>query len=222
MPSTGLGTSPSVPPSVGGMNESMVTGPKFGSVEGQVLSSSFGDVGPTKENPFQIKTEEESHGIRSTSEIKDGGDVEKTGFRKENQIDLYNLSLEEIVNTQLEILDKNIREFKKSASEIFEQDMKLIEAKKNYMKVLECIEEEEIRMEELSEALDFVEKYMDGLNVGQDTEMSRCCRDFERVSDLFYRKVEGFRDDQDEVMSLVNENYNLVSIIDEKLDKIEE
>ena len=57
------------------------------------------------------------------------------GSIQDNSLNLYNLSFKEIIEKQTAILDDNIKEFEKSAQHVFEQDMKLIAAKTNYISI---------------------------------------------------------------------------------------
>lgn len=140
---------------------------------------------------------------------------------RDKSINLYNLTLQEIIAAQLSILDRNIKQFRKEARTVLEQDMRLIKAKNNYVSILKNIEREEARMNELSEMMDYFEKYLDALPTGRATEMGGCCKEFEDVCDRFYKAVEEMKDDQDEVMSIINTNYELIESIDRKMDSLD-
>jgi len=140
---------------------------------------------------------------------------------KENSINLYNLKLREIIDMYVGMLDKNVKEFKVDAHQVFEQDMKLIRAKNEYITLQKRIDGEGRKMDELLEALEYLEGQLDEMPVGEATEMAKCCEEFETISETIYRKMEELRDDQNEVFDLANENYELIEQIDKKIDSID-
>lgn len=137
---------------------------------------------------------------------------------KENSVNLYNLTLQEILDRHTMILESNIREFEKDAEKIFERDLQLIRNKNNFISIQNKITEENTKLDELDEALDFFEKQLEEVELGDRSEMGRVIEDFEYICDKFYKKVESFKDEQDEVLDLVNENYEIIDSIDKKLE----
>lgn len=160
-------------------------------------------------------------GIASTIGDESANHSSFISSMKDNTVNLYNLKLQEIIDMQVAALDKNTKEFKKVAQAVFERDMKLIKAKNSYLETKAAIEQEEARLDELDEGLECLSRHLDGLPTGAPTEMGRCCDEFESVCDRFYKQLEVLKDDQDEVMDLVNENYMLIEAIDHKLDMLE-
>ncbi|ORD94546.1 hypothetical protein ECANGB1_535 [Enterospora canceri] len=145
------------------------------------------------------------------------------GSIQDNSLNLYNLTLKEILEKQTTILDKNITEFKKSAEQVFEQDMKLIVAKTNYVNIQEKIKKNGTKMDELIEGLDFFSAELDKLDTKEENahENTKIIAEFEGLTDKFYEQVENFYDENGNVMDLINENYELVDKIDAMLDDLE-
>lgn len=141
---------------------------------------------------------------------------------KDNSVNLYNLTLQEIIDMQASTLDRNIKEFRRDAQAVFEQDMRLIRAKNHYVELQKSIERESLRMDELSELIDYLEKHLDSLPVGDETEVGQCVGEFEHIVDRFYDKVQRTKDEQGEVLNILNENYELIEAIDRKLDSLED
>lgn len=140
---------------------------------------------------------------------------------KDNTVSLYNLKLKEIIESQVQELERNIKEFRKTAQDVFEQDMKIIQAKNRYLEIKETIKREESRLMELDEGLECLEKHLDGLPKGTTTEMGRCCEEFESICDKFYARIDSLKDEKGTIMDLINENYGYVDGIDAKLDMLE-
>ncbi|KAI5168482.1 hypothetical protein PAEPH01_0170 [Pancytospora epiphaga] len=140
---------------------------------------------------------------------------------KDHSVNLYNLKLKEIIDMQVEVLDKNIKEFRKDVCDVFERDMQLIKAKNAYVEQQKNIERERAMMDELSGILDHIEGELDKIPAGSETAMGRSVAEFENVCDKFYKVVENLQDEQGEVLEILNENYELISVIDKKLDALE-
>lgn len=139
---------------------------------------------------------------------------------KDNSLNLYNLTLQEIIDRHSAILDANISEFEKDAKSVFERDLKLIRSKNNYLEVQKKIAEENSKLDELSQVLDFFSQRIDEIETGELSDGAKIVNDFEEICAKFYEKIESFKDDQDEVLDLVNENYEIIENIDKKLDLI--
>ncbi|OQS55356.1 hypothetical protein EHP00_1655 [Ecytonucleospora hepatopenaei] len=151
---------------------------------------------------------------------------------QDSSLNLYNLTVKEIIEKQSQILDKNIQEFESSVKDVFEQDMKLIAAKTNYLKVQNKIKVNTTRINELMEGLDFFQKELEKKLEAQEKEMEKVdfessrlqttetLNDFEVVCDNFYEKIENFNDENQGVMDLINENYEYVEKIDALLDNL--
>lgn len=151
---------------------------------------------------------------------------------QDNSLNLYNLTVKEIIEKQTTILNKNIEQFEKSVKHVLEQDMKLIAAKTNYVNVQNKLKMNTNKMNELLEGLDFFEKELtkkldaqekeDG-KLNFDTKKAQTAEvldDFEFICDKFYEKVEGFEDENNGVMDLINENYEYIEKIDALLDSL--
>jgi hypothetical protein len=140
---------------------------------------------------------------------------------KENSVNLYNLTLQEIIDRQATILEENIREFQRDSQRVFDTDMNLIRIKNNYIETQKKIEEEGLKMDNLFEAIEYFDKQLDSLEIKESSDMAKCVGEFEKIADKFYKSVENFKDDQDEVLDIANENYELIDLIDSKLDCLE-
>lgn len=119
------------------------------------------------------------------------------------------------------ILETNVKEFEKDAERVFERDLILIESKNNFAAIQSKISEENTKLDELNEALDFFEKRLTDSGAGNQSEMAKVVAEFEAVCDKFYKKIELFKDDQDEIIDLVNENYEIIDSIDNKLETLQ-
>jgi nuclear pore complex protein Nup62 len=135
------------------------------------------------------------------------------------------MTLGEIILHQTRKLEENIRVFKEKAREIFEQDERIIRAINNYKLIRSKIDDEEKIIAETEDNVEFFENWLMDFQKeipdGEGDELITCIKMFEDVSARFNRAVEGMKDEEDEIMCLVNENYNLISILDEKLDALE-
>lgn len=135
------------------------------------------------------------------------------------------MTLNEIIQQQTRKLEENIKTFKEKAKEVFDQDERIIRALNNYKIIKNKIDEEERIIAETEENVDFFEKWLSEFQKevpdGTGDELLACIRELERVSDRYNKAIEALRDEEDEVMCLVNENYNLICVIDEKLDILE-
>ncbi|KAL6121578.1 hypothetical protein NUSPORA_01480 [Nucleospora cyclopteri] len=202
--------------------------PKTNPFDNSQLNASFTGQKETN-NPFNTQTAGLSNTTQGSTILDDNiahTDSNASGFVssiKDNSINLYNLTLKEIVEKQTAILDKNIKEFKKSAKEVFEQDMRLIRAKNNYIKIQNKIAQEKARMDELLEGLEFFENELDKYDLKEDnkSENAKIVHEFEQLGDKFYEQVENFHDENNGVMDLINENYDLLDQIDGRLDELE-
>ncbi|KAM0679624.1 hypothetical protein GINT2_002256 [Glugoides intestinalis] len=137
---------------------------------------------------------------------------------KDNSINLYNLTLQEVIDRHTAILEINIKDFQKDAQEIFERDLALIKSKNNYIAIKKMIDEENIKLDELGQVLDYFELRLNEIEDAEIHGSARVVNDFEEITDKFYKKIEAFKDEQDEVLDLVNENYELIESIDNRLD----
>ncbi|KAI5149538.1 hypothetical protein ENBRE01_0972 [Enteropsectra breve] len=140
---------------------------------------------------------------------------------KDNSVNLYNLNLKEIVEYQVNLFDMRKREFKKDAQAVFEHDLELIKAKNNCVDIQKQLAEENLRLDELAEAIDYLEKKLEDMPVGEETEISRCCDEFEKICDKYYKSINGLKDDQSEIMKMINENYERMEKCDKLLDSME-
>ncbi|KAI4293165.1 hypothetical protein PAPHI01_2439 [Pancytospora philotis] len=141
---------------------------------------------------------------------------------KDSSVNLYNLTLQEIINMQATTLDRNLKDFKKLAQAVFGYDMELIRAKNDYVRIQRSIEQKKAQLDEVAALLDHLDMHLDTLPIADATDMGRVCRDFEQISDAFAAKVEEAKDEQGKVMDLVNANYELMDIVDKKLDIMQE
>lgn len=137
---------------------------------------------------------------------------------QENTTDLYNSSLQSILDHFTVVLETNIKEFNKDAQKVFDVDSMLVENLNNYILVRDKIAEENKKLDELSEALDFFEKKLEDVKPGSKSKMGTVVTDFETITDKFYKAINSFKDDQDEVLDLVNEIYEIIDHSDKKLD----
>jgi nuclear pore complex protein Nup62 len=135
------------------------------------------------------------------------------------------MTLNEVIQDQTRKLEENIRMFKEKASEVFEQDERIIKAINNYRLIRSKIDNEEKIIAETEENVEFFENWLMEFQKevpdGEGDELMTCIKMFEDVSARFNKAIEGMKDEEDEIMCLVNENYNLISILDEKLDALE-
>jgi len=137
---------------------------------------------------------------------------------KDNSVNLYNLTLQEIIDRHASLLETNIKDFEREAQSIFERDLQLIKNKNSYISIKGKLDEENARLDELNQALDYFEEKLDGIEPGSVSESAKVVEDFEGICDKFYKKIESFKDEQGEVLDLVNENYQIIEAIDKKLD----
>lgn len=179
-------------------------------------------------NPFQstkpFSSTESSKDVQEKVDISSISDSNKYLINsiKDNSVNLYNLTLQEILDRHSIILDSNIKEFDKEAERVFERDLRLIQNKNNFIKIQNKIEEENKKLDELAEAMDFFEERLNNTDHPGKTEMGKVVEDFENICDKFYAKVESLKDIQDDVLDLVNENYELIEQIDRKIDILSE
>lgn len=141
---------------------------------------------------------------------------------KDNSVNLYNLTLQEVIDRHSSILEANIRDFERDAQSIFERDLQLIKNKNSYISIRNKIDEENVRLDELSQVLDYFEERLSSIEDEQGSgcvaDSAKVVEDFEAICDRFYRKIESFKDEQGDVLDLVNENYQIIENIDKKLD----
>lgn len=184
--------------------------------------SQFGQANPITQNNPPAATPLETTVGESKAQATPGDDTANhsnlISSIKENSVNLYNLTLQEILDRHTMILESNIKEFEKDAEGVFERDLQLIRNKNNFISIQNKIAEENTKLDELNEALDFFEKRLEEVELGDQNEMGRVIEDFESICDRFYKKVESFKDEQDEVLDLVNENYEIIDSIDKKLE----
>ncbi|TBU18882.1 hypothetical protein CWI38_0224p0020 [Hamiltosporidium tvaerminnensis] len=137
-------------------------------------------------------------------------------------------TVSEVIEELLQTLEKNIKEFHKKAYEIYLYDEKIIKARNNYCKILDTLEREESRILELEENLDFFEKWISdlesNLNLKENTkdELISNIDEIEKLYEDFNKIVSELKDEDDEVMCLINENHNLVKMLDRKVEEFSE
>ena len=139
---------------------------------------------------------------------------------KDNSLNLYNLTLQEIIDRHTALLDSNIADFERDSKSVFECDLKLIQSKNNYLSIQKKIADENSKLDELSQVLDFFEQRINEIEIGEVSDGGRIVADFEGICTKFYEKISAFKDEQDDVLDLVNENYEIIENIDKKLDLI--
>jgi nuclear pore complex protein Nup62 len=143
----------------------------------------------------------------------------------EKGMSFIQMTLGEIIQQQTRKLEENIKMFKEKAKEVFDQDERIIKALNNYRLIRSNIDEEERAIAETEENVEFFEKWLSEFQEevadGPGDELLECIKEFERICDKYNKTIEMLRDEDDEVMCLVNENYNLINVIDEKLDVLE-
>ncbi|AFN84152.1 hypothetical protein EROM_111710 [Encephalitozoon romaleae SJ-2008] len=143
----------------------------------------------------------------------------------EKGVSFMQMTLGEIIQQQTRKLEENIRVFKEKAKEVFEQDERIIRSLNNYKLIRNRIEEEERVIAETEENVEFFEKWLcnfqEEVPEGSEDELLMCIKEFERVCDKYNKTIETLKDEEDEVMCLVNENYNLITTIEEKLEILE-
>lgn len=194
------------------------------SAQSEALSNStqFGQAAISQSNPSAFQTGTAAGGDKTQAKPENNSSVDSHGSLissiKENSVNLYNLTLQEILDRHTMILENNIKEFEKDAEKVFERDLQLIRNKNNFIAIQKKIAEENTKLDELSEALDFFEKQLEEVELGEQNEMGRVIEDFESICDRFYKKVESFKDEQGEVLDLVNEIYEIIDLTDSKLD----
>lgn len=139
---------------------------------------------------------------------------------KDNSINLYNLTLQEIIDRHSGLLEANIKAFEREAQAIFDIDLQLIKNKNSYILLKNKLDEENTRLDELNQALDYFEERLASIESGNVPESAKVVEDFENICEKFYRKIEAFKDEQGDVLDLVNENYHIIEAIDKKLDML--
>lgn len=172
---------------------------------------------PSSTNPLTGIVEESTSHLKDTVSDTHSSLVDAI---RENTTDLYNSSLQTILDHFSLVLDANIREFNKDAKKVFDIDSILVESLNNYVMIKDKIAEENRKLDELSEALDFFEKKLGDTEVGSKSEMGVAISNFEAITDKYYRTIESFKDDQDEVLDLVNEIYEIIDYSDKKIDSL--
>ncbi|EQB60283.1 nuclear pore complex protein (nucleoporin nup116) [Vairimorpha apis BRL 01] len=147
-------------------------------------------------------------------------------INNKNNTSFVQMTIYDILQEQILILDKQIEDFNKKAKEVFEQDEILRQNLDNYKIICETLTKAETKINELDENVDYFEKILDDFSKSivtndNDDELILCVKAYENVADNFYRCLEDNKDTEDEVISLCKENLNYLSIIDEKLDLYE-
>jgi phage shock protein A len=133
------------------------------------------------------------------------------------------MNLYEIIQKQVHKLEENISEFNDKAREIFLEDEKIMKALNNYKVINQKLDLEEKKISELENSLEKFEKVLEDFSAKvpaseDDDDLMLCVKKFEEVTDLYNKKIESMKDEEDEVLGLVKENFNLCSLIDNKLD----
>ncbi|CAD26092.1 NUCLEAR PORE COMPLEX PROTEIN (NUCLEOPORIN NUP116) [Encephalitozoon cuniculi GB-M1] len=143
----------------------------------------------------------------------------------EKSVSFIQMTLGEIIQQQARKLEENIKVFKEKAREVFEQDERIIRSLNNYKLIRNRIEEEERVIAETEENVEFFERWLcnfqEEVPPSAGDELLTCIKEFERVCDKYNKTIETLKDEEDEVMCLVNENYNLITTIEEKLEILE-
>ncbi len=175
--------------------------------------NNFKNTSNNLENPGEANTGDNQGNVSDQSKL--------VSSIKDDTISLCNLRLHEIIDLQLNTLNKNITEWRKSVQTVLEYDMKLISKKNAYVKLQEKIRNEDKSMDELNELLDYCSEQIGPVDEGKASEIGKCCLLLENISNNFSKTIEACQDDRDEVLDLLTANYELINVIDDKLDSIE-
>ncbi|KAF9762672.1 Nucleoporin [Nosema granulosis] len=206
-------------------NTNTNTTPAFGQASTLNDSTTFGQT----QNPFAPQTPSQpvSNGSIQSTTFKQQtptADSSKTGLDKSSSF--VQMNLYEIIQQQVRKLEDNISDFNTKAREIFIEDEKIMKALNNYKAINTKLENEEMKITELEGRLEAFEKSLEEFSTrvpssGDDDDLLLCIKKFEEISDSYNKSIENIKDEDDEVLGLVKENYNLCSLIDDKLDLFE-
>lgn len=141
------------------------------------------------------------------------------GLLKDVPVSIRQKSFGELLSSLKKQLEDDVREFRKKALETFAYDEKIIKARNNYARILQMVKAETQKLDELEENVDFFLQYVRDMEkpTEGDTSAVNIIREVEKLSDEFNSTLQQIRDEDDEVMALVNENMSLIRMIDERL-----
>ena len=130
-------------------------------------------------------------------------------------------SFGELISFLKKQLEENVKEFRKKAMEVFSYDEKIIKARNNYARILEMVKVENEKLNELEENVDFFLQYVKGIDRVTGEPAVNVIREVEKLSDEFNIVLQQIKDEDEDVMGLINENMNLIRIIDGRLGEAE-
>lgn len=141
------------------------------------------------------------------------------GLLRDVPVSIRQKSFGELLSSLKKQLEEDVREFRKKALETFAYDEKIIKARNNYARILQMVKVETRKLDELEENVDFFLQYIRDMEKPEEGGASavNVIREVEKLSDEFNSTLQQIRDEDDEVMTLVNENMSLIRMIDEKL-----
>lgn len=141
---------------------------------------------------------------------------------KDVPISIRQKSFGELLSFLKKQLEENVREFRKKALETFSYDEKIIKARNNYAKILHMVKVETQKLNELDENVDFFLQYIKDMDKATEGEnVVNVIREVEKLSDELNTVIKQIKDDDDDVIQLVNENMSLIRAIDERLNEID-
>ncbi|EPR79101.1 hypothetical protein SLOPH_1218 [Spraguea lophii 42_110] len=136
----------------------------------------------------------------------------------------------EIVEEIKENLEKDVKNYKKVAQEVFAANEKIIKARNNYSSTIKLIEKEESKLKELDETIDLFNEYFTTTRKEldlKDTSMIKkdqlldCIFEIENLYGDFNSLVAEIKDEDDEIMAVINENMGIIKELDRDLKKLE-
>lgn len=140
---------------------------------------------------------------------------------KDVPVSIRQKSFGELLSFLKRQLEENVREFKKKALETFAYDEKIIKARNNYARILQMVKSETEKLNELEENVDFFLQYVRDMDKKPGEDAMNVVREVEKLSDEVNVVLQQIKDEDNDVLELVNENMNLVRIIDERLNEMD-
>lgn len=137
-------------------------------------------------------------------------------LKQEIPLNFINKTASEIIHDLKKKLENNAKTFTKKASLVYSVDEMIIQARNNYLTVLKALEEEEQKLGELEENIEFFTKL-----VSDGKTHKNALSEVEELCDEYSKWVEEQKEGDEEVEALVGENMELIKWIKEEMDEME-
>lgn len=139
-----------------------------------------------------------------------------SAVKQEIPLNFINKTASEIIQDLKKKLEANSKIFTKKATLVYSVDEMIIKARNNYLTVLKALEEEEQKLAELEENVEFFTKL-----VSENKSSKSVLGEVEDLCDEYNKWVEEQREDDEEVEALVGENMELIKWIKDEMDEME-